>query len=67
MTLSEFLVALTNADALVTVIDGDKELVKLYAPGYNQLLAVLLAREVAQVTVVNPKAITVKLVPEGSF
>lgn len=68
MTLSEFLVSLTNTDALVTVLDADNtELVKLYAPGYAQLIATLLAREVSKVTVVNPKAITVVLVGEGSF
>ena len=62
MTLSEFLAALTNAQAVVTVQDNDgTELVKLFAAGYAQLLAELLAREVAQVTVVNQTAITVKL------
>ena len=68
MTLQEFLAALTNAAAVVTVQENDgTELIKLYAAGYAQLLASLLGREVSTVTVVNPQAITVKLAPEGSF
>ena len=62
MTLSEFLAALNNPQAVVTVIDDDNtELIKLYAAGYAQLLAALLAREVDKVTVVNQAAITVVL------
>lgn len=62
MTLSEFLAALNNPQAVVTVIDDDNtELIKLYAAGYAQLLATLLAREVDKVTVVNQAAITVVL------
>lgn len=62
MTLSEFLAALNNPQAVVTVIDNDNtELIKLYAAGYAQLLATLLAREVDKVTVVNQAAITVVL------
>ncbi len=62
MTLSEFLAALNNPQAVVTVIDDDNtELIKLYAAGYAQLLATLLAREVDKVTVVNQAAITVIL------
>jgi predicted YcjX-like family ATPase len=62
MTLSEFLAALNNPQAVVTVFDDDNtELIKLYAAGYAQLLATLLAREVDKVTVVNQAAITVIL------
>ena len=62
MTLQEFLAALTNAQALVTVVDSDDaELIKLYAAGYAQLLATLLAREVDTVTIANPQAVSVKL------
>lgn len=62
MTLSEFMAALNNPSAVITVIDDDNtELIKLYAPGYAQLLAALLAREVDKVTVVNQAAITVVL------
>ena len=62
MTLSEFLAALTNAQAVVTVIESDNtELVKLYAAGYSQLLATLLAREVDKVTSANAKGVSVLL------
>lgn len=64
MTLSEFLAALNNPQAVVTVLDsetGNPELIKLYAAGYEQLLATLLAREVDKVTIVNQAAVTVIL------
>ena len=65
MTLTQFLAALTNTTAVVTVNDNDgSELVKLYASGYQQLLATLLAREVEEVTVVNNQAVTIKLATE---
>lgn len=68
MTVQEFLAALNNPNAVVTVTENDgTELIKLYAAGYQQLVHTLLGREIAQVTVVNPQAITVKLAPEGSF
>lgn len=62
MTLAEFLAALNNPNAVVTVVDdNDSELIKLYAAGYEQLLAALLEREVDVVTIVNQAAITLKL------
>lgn len=67
MTLSEFLAALNNPQAVVTVLDsetGNPELIKLYASGYEQLLAALLAREVDKVTIVNAAAVTVILKAE---
>jgi predicted YcjX-like family ATPase len=65
MTLSEFLAALNNPNAVVTVNNDDgTELIKLYAAGYAQLLAALLAREIDKVTVVNQAAITVLLKTE---
>ena len=65
MTLSEFLAALNNPQAVVTVNDNDNtELIKMYAAGYAQLLATLLAREVDKVTVVNQAAITILLKAE---
>lgn len=62
MTLQEFLAALNNPNAVITVIDDDNtELIKLYAAGYAQLLATVLAREVDKVTVVKVDQITVLL------
>ena len=62
MTLQEFLAALNNPNAVITVIDDDStELIKLYAAGYAQLLATVLAREVDKVTVVKVDQITVLL------
>ena len=62
MTLSEFLAALNNPNAVVTVVDSDNtELVKIYASGYEQLLATLLAREVDKVTIANANGVTVLL------
>ena len=66
MTLSEFLAALNNPQAVVTINEPGEgtavtELIKMYAAGYEQLLAELLAREVDKVTVVNQNAITVLL------
>ena len=64
MTLSEFLAALNNPQAVVTVLDsetGNPELIKLYASGYEQLLAALLAIEVDKVSIVNAAAVTVLL------
>ena len=65
MTLSQFLAALNNAQAVVTILDNDNtELVKVYAAGYEQLLATLLAREVDKVTIVQSNAVTVLLKAE---
>jgi predicted YcjX-like family ATPase len=66
MSLSEFLAALNNPQAVVTINEPSEgtavtELIKMYAAGYEQLLAELLAREVDKVTVVSPQAITVLL------
>jgi hypothetical protein len=62
MSLSEFFTALDNDNAVVTIIDDDnKELVKVYASGSDQLLATLLARNVAKFKVSSPTAITVEL------
>lgn len=65
MTLSELLASLENAATmLVTVKDsteGNPELIKLYAAGYEQLLAALLAREVDKVTVQNQASVIVVL------
>ena len=65
MSLSEFFTALDNDNAVVTIIDDDnKELVKVYASGSDQLLATLLARNVAKFKVNSPTAITVELATE---
>ena len=64
MTLTEFLDALDNAQALITVKDsteGNPVLVKFYADGYSQLLAALLAREVDKFKVANQNSIEVIL------
>lgn len=64
MSLSEFFTALDNDNAVVTIIDGTTELVKVYASGSDQLLATLLARNVAKFKVNSPTAITVELATE---
>ena len=62
MSLSDFFTALDNDNAVVTIIDDDNtELVKVYASGSDQLLATLLARNVAKFKVNSPTAITVEL------
>lgn len=62
MTLTQFLAALTNTNMVVTVLDSnDVELVKMYAAGYQQLLATLLAKTVSQITFVSAQAVTIKL------
>lgn len=62
MSLSDFFGALDNANAVITIIDDDgDELVKVYASGSDQLLATLLARNVAKFKVTNPTSITVEL------
>lgn len=68
MTLSEFLASLQNAGQIqVTVLESDNtELVKLYAAGYEQLLASLLARTVEKVTILNQAAVSVVLQGELS-
>lgn len=61
MTLTQLLAALQNAEKiLVTVLDGsNKELVKFYAGGYQNILDSILSQNVAKLTVVNANAITV--------
>ena len=66
MTLTEFFEALQNAANFVVSITetdngSDKTLAKIYADGYEQLLAATLARTVDKITVENAKAITVHL------
>ena len=62
MSLSEFFASLTNGSIVVTVLDNDgSELVKIYAGGYQQLLAETLAREVAEVTINSNVLVSVKL------
>lgn len=62
MTLEELFAALQNPNMVVTVIEGTTELTKIYASGYEQLQATLLAKEVDKITVVNQNAATVNLV-----
>ena len=62
MTLSEFFAALQNPNMVVTIKEGNSELTKIYASGYEQLLATLLAKEVDKITIVNQNAATVELV-----
>lgn len=62
MTLEELFAALQNPNMVVTVIEGTTELTKIYASGYQQLQATLLAKEVNKITVVNQNAATVNLV-----
>ena len=62
MTLSEFFAALQNPNMVVTIKEGSSELTKIYASGYEQLLATLLAKEVSKITIVNQNAATVELV-----
>lgn len=62
MTVQQFLAALTNDKMLITILDyDDSELVKLYAQGYEQLLASLLSRDIEAVTVVNQTSATIQL------
>lgn len=64
MSLLDFFGALDNENSVVTIIDGTTELVKVYASGSDQLLATLLARNVAKFKVSSPTAITVELATE---
>lgn len=62
MTLAEFLAALNNPQAIVSVMDSDNtELIKLYAAGYTQLIAELLEREISKVTIATKDAVNVLL------
>lgn len=65
MSLLDFFRALDNDNAVITIIDDNgTELVKVYASGSSQLLATLLARNVATFKVNSPTAITVNLANE---
>lgn len=65
MSLLDFFQALDNENAVITINDDDgSELVKVYASGSSQLLATLLARNVATIKVVSATAITVSLATE---
>jgi hypothetical protein len=65
MSLLDFFQALDNDNAVITIIDDNgTELVKVYASGSSQLLATLLARNVATFKVNSPTAITVNLANE---
>lgn len=61
MTLTQLLASLQNAEKiLVTVLDGsNKELVKFYAGGYENILDSILSQNVAKLTVASATAITV--------
>lgn len=62
MTLSEFVSALTNTSALITVTDSDDtQLIKFVASGSDYVLETTLASTVESVTIVNATSITVKL------
>lgn len=67
MSLSEFFASLTNGAIVVTVLENDgTELVKIYANGYQQLLATLLERAVAEVTINSNVLVSVKLAATDS-
>ena len=59
MTLSELFAALTNSGMVVTVMEDNAELTKIYVSGYEQLQSSLLAKTVDSITVVNQNAATV--------
>lgn len=66
MTLTDFFAALQNAAQFVVNVTetdngAEKSLAKIYADGYEQLLATTLARTVDKITVESAKAITVHL------
>lgn len=61
MTLEEFFAALQNPNMVVTVMENNVELTKIYASGYEQLQASLLAKEVDTITVMNQNAATIVL------
>lgn len=61
MTLAEFFAALQNPNMVVTVMENNVELTKIYASGYEQLQATLLAKEVDTITVQNQNAATIVL------
>ena len=67
MLLADFFAALTNANAVVTIKNAaGKDLVKVNAAGYEQLLASLLAEEVKEITVKSASDVIVTLDGEVS-
>ena len=62
MTLEDFFAALQNKNMVVAVMKDGVELTKIYASGYEQLLATLLAEEVDKITIQNTNQATVELV-----
>ena len=62
MTLEDFFAALQNKNMVVAVMKDSVELTKIYASGYEQLLATLLAEEVDKITIQNTNQATVELV-----
>lgn len=61
MTLYQLLQTLQSAkNMVVTVLDGsNKELVKFFAEGYENIVIAVLEQDVAKLTVNNANAITV--------
>ena len=66
MTVTQFLSSLQNAGQIQVVIqnENNETLVKLFADGYEQLLATLLARTIEKVTITSTTSITVVLAAE---
>lgn len=61
MTLEELFAALQNPNMVVTVMKNNSELTRIYASGYEQLQATLLAQTVTKITVQNQNAAVVEL------
>lgn len=61
MTLYQLLQTLQSAkNMVVTVLDGsNKELVKFFAEGYENIVVSILSQDVAKLTITNQNAITV--------
>lgn len=59
MSLSELFAALTNGNMVITVMEDESELTRIYVSGYEQLQSSLLAKTVESITVVNQNAATV--------
>lgn len=70
MTLTEFFAAIQNPNnVLVAVTETDngsvKQLARVFADGYEQLLSALLSRTVDEITIVNATNVTVHLAAAG--
>ena len=61
MTLNQFFAALQNPNMVVSIFKDNAELTKIYASGYAQLNATLLADGVDAFTITSPSACTVTL------